>query len=394
MAIKLSTNNIFQYLLSWGLCQQQDLELVGVDILRATRIEIEDSSNFLVRIPGIFHLAVKQYHHHDSDCDINKVLNEWQLNKFLQSRPGLDYSTSLILEIILYDRSNSILVYKYPKNYFSLQEYYLNSKVFSTKIPEVIGITLASFHRETMDDQECCNFLNKSFKGKSNYVFPYPLYLRDRITPETFFISPSESIKFLKLYQSSEILKSTVTKLITNHNHYCLTNNTPVIDNILIPMDWENLLCQNEQFDNSSIKIINWDNCSWGDPASDLGTVIAGYFLLWLNSLFLHPAIELEKSLQLAVIPLEVIQTSILALVRAYISRSPKIVRDDPLFLERIVQFTGLALIYKVITTINLFEGFNNQGVFTLQLAKTMLCTPKKSFKYVFPNLKDSGATK
>jgi len=61
-----------------------------------------------------------------------------------------------------------------------------------------------------------------------------------------------------------------------------------------------------------------------------------------------------------------------------------------PFFLERIVQFTGLALIYKVITMINSFKGFNNQGVFILQLAKTMLCTPEKSFKYVFPNLSDS----
>jgi hypothetical protein len=65
-----------------------------------------------------------------------------------------------------------------------------------------------------------------------------------------------------------------------------------------------------------------------------------------------HPAIELEKSLQLATIPLEVIQPSIVALVRAYISSFPKILEDRPDFLNRVVQFAGLALIYQILAKI------------------------------------------
>lgn len=388
--IKLSSNNVSQYLLNCGICPKEKLGLLEIELLESMKTDLESSSNIFVSIPSDFHLVVKQEYYPHSNGVNNKVLNEWQLHKFLQCCPSLGYSASFVLEILLFDHTNSILVYKYPKDYLNLRDYYLIHKSFPTKIAELLGVALANLHMETSENQECFNFLNIKNKEEKKYKFPCPLYLKDKIAPETFFISPSESIKFLKLYQSCESLSSVVTKLVANHNHCCLTNNSFGVDNILIPMHWEELLSKSGQSDKSLIKAINWDNCSWGDPAFDLGTVIASYFILWLNSLFLHPAIELEKSLQLAAIPLETIQPSVLALIKGYISKFPEILKNYPFFLERIVQFTGLALIYKVITMINSFKGFNNQGIIILQLAKKMLCAPEESFKYVFPNLNDS----
>ena len=83
---------------------------------------------------------------------------------FLQSCPVLDYSASMVLEIVRFDRSNSILIYKCPKNFFSLREYYLNYKAFPTKLPELIGITLASFHSETMEKQNYVSIFLKNLR--------------------------------------------------------------------------------------------------------------------------------------------------------------------------------------------------------------------------------------
>jgi hypothetical protein len=112
--------------------------------------------------------------------------------------------------------------------------------------------------------------------------------------------------------------------------------------------------------------------------------VIAGYLLVWLNSITVHPAIELKQSLQLATIPLEVIHPSTVAMSKAYISTYPKVIKDRPDFLKRVIQFTGLALIYQILARIQEQKEFNNQGVCMLQVAKNLLCQPDKSFISVF----------
>ncbi|NEQ10438.1 MAG: hypothetical protein F6K37_32275 [Moorea sp. SIO4E2] len=387
MIIKLSSNNVKNYLINSGIYQQHNLESVNIDILEVIGSEIECSRIFFIRTLSDFNIVIKQEHYNYIDGIKNKVLNEWQLQKFLQFTPGLDYTASLCLEILQFDTNNSILIYKCPKYYFNLRDYYLKNKAFETKLAELLGISLASLHKETMVNKECHTFLNKSVGETLCYEFPYPFYLREKITPETFFISPSESMKFMKLYQRDESMNKVVKKLISDHNNYCLTNNSYCLDNILIPREWEDMLLHSKQFDNNLIKIINWDNCSWGDPAFDLGTVIADYFSLWINSIFLHPALALNKSFQLAVIPLEAIQPSVLALLRGYISKFPEIIQSYPCFLERVIQFTGLGLIYKIITIINSFKGLNNQGIFILNLSHKMLCDPENSLKSLLPNL-------
>ncbi|NEO66882.1 MAG: hypothetical protein F6J98_43585 [Moorea sp. SIO4G2] len=128
----------------------------------------------------------------------------------------------------------------------------------------------------------------------------------------------------------------------------------------------------------SIIKIINWENCSWGDPAFDLGRVISSYLLFWLNSIIVHPAIELDKSLELATIPLEVVQPSIIALTRAYISNFPALLEDYSDFIKRVVQFAGLGLIFHILEMIESFKGFNNKSICKLQIAKKLLCNPEK----------------
>lgn len=130
--------------------------------------------------------------------------------------------------------------------------------------------------------------------------------------------------------------------------------------------------------------MINWEKCSWGDPAFDLGTIISKYLLLWLTSLIVHPDIKLETSLQLAITPLDKIQPSIVGLTKAYLNTWPEILNDYPEFLKRVVEFAGLALIYHIVEIIRAFRGFNNQSMCILQVAKNLLCSPEKSFKSVF----------
>lgn len=384
MKTKLNSNNVSQYLLEIGLSEEQDIKLINI------KPKCSQGSNNLIfltiHLPSGQQLFVKQDHHHFDNKKINIINQEWRLHKFLQSLPNLAKTYSLLLELLHFDEINSILIYKGTDDYINLESYYKNHKVFPIAIAELVGITLANLHSETLNCQNCYNFLNKeAVDGKCYYQFPHPSHLLDRLEPKTITKEyPPEGNRFMGFYHNSESFQSTVTELVVTHNHYCLTHNGYELNNILIPRSGEGILSKIERSDDRIIRLINWDKCSWGDPAFDVGTAIAGYLLLWLESLIIHPAIKLEESLKLAIIPLEAVQPSVVTLTSSYISSFPKVLEEFPDFLSRVVQFTGLALLYKIIARIQSFEGFEHREICILQLAKRLLCQPEKSFSSIF----------
>lgn len=383
MKTKLSSNNVFQYLIEVDICQEQEIELIKINPKCS-----QGSNNLIfltIHLPSDHQLFVKQDHHHSNGEKANIINREWRLHNCLQSLPDLDQTYSLLLEILHFDDSNSILIYKETENYISLENYYKKNKIFPIAIAELVGTTLANLHRETLNSQNCCDFMNEVVDGKCYYQFPHPSYLLDRLEPETLIKEfPPEGNRFMAFYHRYESLRDAVTELVVTRNHYCLTHNNPELNNILIPWQWEGILSPIERSDERIIRLINWEKCSWGDPAFDVGTAISGYLLLWLGSLIIHPAIKLEKSLELATIPLEVIQPSVVTLTSSYISSFPKVLEEFPDFFSRVVQFTGLALLYKVVARIQSFEGFDNREICILQLAKSLLCQPEKSFRSIF----------
>jgi len=379
MTIKISSrNNVFQYLLNAGICPEQNLKNMIIDL------KYSNNFNWIISLSMEHKVVVKQERHDSHDKTANRIWNEWRLHNFLQSCPALGSTSSFLPEILYFDNINSILIYKYPIGYIDLESYYINKKIFSTAIAELVGNTLATLHRETLNSRDCYDLMREETEDKFRYQFPYPGYLLDRIEPEAFSQFPPEGLRFLVFYQRYESLRATVKELVVHHHHSCLTHNNLQFNNIFICTHWETLLSKTEHGDNILIRLIDWETCSWGDPAFDLGTAIAGYLQIWLNSLIVHPAIELGKSLQLATIPLEIIQPSIVALIRAYISSFPKILEDRPDFLKKVVQFAGLALIYQILTKIQYQQDFNNKDICKLQVAKNLLCRPEESFISVF----------
>ena len=132
------------------------------------------------------------------------------------------------------------------------------------------------------------------------------------------------------------------------------------------------------------MRLIDWERCSWGDPAFDLGTLIASYLRLWLSSLVVSKTIDIEESLRMAMTPLELLQPSIAALTQAYLKQFPEILVRSPDFLSRVVQFAGLTLIQQIHATIQYQKTFGNSGICMLQVAKSLLCRPAQSMSTVF----------
>ncbi|MDZ7965768.1 MAG: hypothetical protein RM368_12455 [Nostoc sp. DedSLP03] len=377
MAIKLNYKNLFDYLIDAGICQKDDLDYLKVDVNSKTFdwvIELTENQDKL------FVKQLPYYRSIDYDFGISK---EWKLYNFLQSHKDLDYISSLTPEVLHFDESNSILIYKCQNDYITLQSYYENQVTFPIPLAELLGTTLAKLHSQTMNSQACYTFLTKLEEFKLNYQLPYPdhlsEYLVSRIEPESLNKSQALSWRFISIFQQSEAVRQIVTELVFNHRHCCLTHNNIQFHKIFIPEHWEKLVSEIPNTDRSLIKIIDWEVYSWGDPACDLGKAILGYFLFWLNSAIAHPAIEIKKSLQLATIPLEVVRPSIIAMTKAYINTYPKVLEDYPEFLKRVIQFAGLGLIYQLLTEFQLQPeiALSHQQLYFF-IAAQLLCKPEK----------------
>ncbi|MEH1997365.1 MAG: aminoglycoside phosphotransferase family protein [Nostoc sp.] len=377
MTIHLNYQNLFIYLINAGICKKDDLDSLKFDFNHS-------KSFYWVIIPHKQDkLFVKQIPQYRSLYNDVRIYKEWHFYNFLQSHKDLDYVLSLIPEVLHFDDSNSILIYKCPNNYITLKSYYENQETFPNAIAELVGTTLAKLHSQTISSQECYTFLTELEEHKLNYQLPYPDYLSDyllsRTEPESLKKSQAVSWRFLGIFQQTEAVREVVTELVLNHRHFCLTHNNIHFDKILIPKHWEKLVTETQDSDKSLIKLIDWEACSWGDPACDLGKAILGYFLLWIDSMIVHPAIEVKKSIQLATIPLEVFRPSIVAMTKAYINTYPKVLEDYPEFLKRVIQFAGLGLIYQLLAEFQLQPeiALSHQELYFF-IAGQLLCKPEK----------------
>jgi len=375
--MNLKYKNLFHYLVDAAIYQEDDLEDLKIDLS-------SQASNWVIELPRNLEMVfVKQTPHHSGLYNDIRIWKEWHIYNYLQSDQSLDYVSSLTPELLHFDENNLILIYKCPTDYISLKNHYKNQQYFPNFLAQLVGTTLAKLHSETINSQQCHTFVSDLEECKLNYQLPYPDYLSDylvsRIEPDSLKKTQAVSWRFLGNFQQSEAVREVVTDLVLNHRHCCLTHNNIQFNNILIPRHWEKLVTETPDSDRSLIKLINWEAYSWGDPACDLGKAILGYFLLWIDSMIVHPAIEIKKSIQLATIPLEVVRPSLVAMTKAYINTYPKILEDYPEFIKRVIQFAGLGLIYQLLTEFQLQPemALSHQNLYFF-IASQLLCKPEK----------------
>ncbi len=379
MAFSLSSQNISQYLLDSGLCKREDSEFAKVEPQ-----EFAKNFNLLVSFPNHCKLLVKQERRSQNGKTAHEFFNEWQFHRLLQYFPDLSSIGSWVSEAIYFDEHNSILVYNYLSEYFDLASFYYQEQVFPTAIANTVGTVLAVLHCLTFNRQEYHDFIAQMPEGKLRYQFGNPAQRLKRIGPEIFGSVPAAGLKFFILYQRYQSLQSAIADLETHWAPCCLTHNDLKLNNILVHQEWQQLSSPGKSPDDGIVRLIDWERCAWGDPAFDLGNLFASYLGIWLSSLVVDPSIELEESLRLAVIPLEVLQPSIAVLTQAYLKTFPLILEYRCDFLKRVVQFAGLALIHQIEAMIHYQKSFNNTGICMLQVAKSLLCRPEQSMLTVF----------
>jgi Phosphotransferase enzyme family len=394
MTFILSNQNVFEYLIERGICTSEEQAQTNVERKYAKNF------NLLLTFPEGRKLLVKQEPHIREGQTAGEFLREWRIQELLQQFSELSQIRSWVSEVISFDAEKSIIVFNYLDDYRDLMNFYAKENTFPTEIPIAIGTILARIHRLTLDHQDYQEFCTPKQENQSSDADANPDDIDDignissqmansleRITPEIFGLVPADGLKFFALYQRYDSLGKAIAELGDSFTPCCVTHNDLKLNNILLSNNWEQNISLSENGSKKGIdivRLIDWERSSWGDPAFDLGSLIGSYLLIWLGSLITSKAMSIEESLRMTTTPLEQIQPSIAALAIAYFIEFPEILKLQPDFLRRVVQFTGWNLISAIQATLQYQKSFGNSGICMLQVAKSLLCRPEASIATIF----------
>jgi Phosphotransferase enzyme family len=380
MRISLDTNNVFEYLATLNYCQSSDRDTSKVAVISAKNF------NVLVTLEDGRNLLVKQEIHNSCGQTQGEFWSAWHMQELIHRVPDLRAKIGAFLpELIYFDPENSILIVRYLADYIDLYQYYTNEHKFPVEVARSIGQLLATIHSQTFqqpthqkfwDDAKAEQSTDRSQPVSSHTAID----LIDRlthITPQVFQVTPPGCLQFFRLYQRFPNLSVAIVDLGKSIIPSCLVHHDLKLNNILIDLDWE-------RPDSTMIRLIDWERANWGDPAFDLGCLLASYLEIWLDGLPIGNSLSINESLQLATTPLELLQPSLFTLVQAYLVGFPVIRLTRPDYLDRAIQFAGLALIQNVEGKIYAERTFDNRGIVILQVAKQLICTPQAAMNTLF----------
>ena len=387
-AIRLGSANVMPYLVERGICSASDVP-VSIDQL------IGKNMNLLVQLSRprgldatLHRYMVKQGPVGRSGVPKDGFEEEWRYSELLRSRAELAELQALVSQPIAYDRANEILVYRFFQGYKDLGDFYSDSQVFPPVVAAAMGASLASLHAATFQRTDYLLELDPDSDGFDAGRTHQPDYRHElgHLTPAIFQRVSVDGLKFYELYQSSPDLSDAIARLEGGSRRCCLIHGDLKLNNILLHDHWPSWapprlpsLPPSLQLADGHgvVRLIDWEQWSWGDPALDVGALVADYLRIWLRSLVLSRGIDLAVALKLAAVPLEMLQPSLGAFLQAYTAQFPRIVESDLDFLDRVFQFAGLGLIHMIQAKLHYFEPFGTAERSMLQVAKSLLCQPR-----------------
>ena len=371
----LSSENVVDFLKEHNLC--------AADFEPAEEIAARDGTNFnlVVKTQAEYDLLVKQNRLDSQGRGSSSLHAEWVVQSLVNTF-NLKMIQPLVSQVLWLDTTNSILVAVFYDRHLALDRYYATHDVFPAPIARVLGSNLARVHRATYQQEPQKEFFARYFPPAESNRLPGFIYRLNNLDPSIFARICEDGLEFYRLYQKFPSLNHAVLELFARVEPSCLIHNDLTLDNFIVDAQ---LGSNANEIEPEQVKIIDWERSKWGDPAIDLGMVVAEYVGgIWLGNLVVDRHLDLETMLAMATYPLESLVPSLQALLQAYLTQFPEIIRDRPDFIRRVIQFAGIGILDRLSYHVEHHYQFHNNSICKLQVAKNLLCDPAASISSIF----------
>lgn len=377
----LEESQLFRYLSLLGICCEEQ-----GDKLCAVQSKTGKNFNLLARLEDGRAFLVKQEARNAEGKARGDLAHEWQLHELFRYQPQLAPLRQIVSQAVAFDATNDVLVCQYLDHYTDLDDFYSREQGYTVRVAAMLGKTLANLHRETFERQDYRTVLHQSFPGKPPADRSKPTIANvaddlDWLTPEDLSQVSTGALKLHSLYRRYGELAEALHQLSESYTPCCLIHQDLYLNNVLLHRQWQ---APDVDIEEPRLRFIDWESWAWGDPALDVGTVVASYLNLWLQSVVVSRNLDINLALQLAKTPLEQLQPSLGSFLQAYGEEFPKVLTHFPDFVSRVMGFAGLALLESLRARLYYYEPLDNSGIGLFQVAKTLLCNPDQAVAAVF----------
>ncbi len=364
----LSEHNAFDYLTDLGICDRQHRP---IEILPLSGKNLNLHLKF-VNSPG---WLVKQEVIDQQGCN-ELFLGEWAVQELINSTDRLAPLRDFIPPIVHYDRSAAILVSPFLEGHQNLEHYYQGLDCpFDRGIAMAQGRHLGRLHQLTYQQGQIGrDHLQRSYPDAVRSTPGSSLSPLKPFIPEMFGWVRQDALTFFRWYQSQADLIQAMETLSKTWSACCVTHQDLQFGNWLLNRETR------------SLQLIDWEHMGWGDPLTDLATLLANPLQLWLSRLPPPSFGSWQQRCDAAPISFDQLQPSLIALVNSYFEAFPELLSEtfsnsssnssSEGILHRLIQWTGRRLIDEVETTIQYHHPIGAIEANLLHFAQQLILHP------------------
>ena len=353
----LSEQNAFSYLVSLGICDHQT---TPIDILPIPgknlnlHLKFADSPDWLVK---------QEVTDQQGCCEL--FMGEWAVQDLINSTSSLTPLRTFIPPILHYDRSAAILVSQFLEGHQNLElcDQALDCP-FDREIATMLGLHLGTLHQLTYQPGETTirDQLERLYPDAIRSNPPSDFLALKPFIPEQFGWLRQDALTFFRWYQSQPDLIQALETLSKTWSACCLTHQDLQFGNWLVSSETR------------SLQLIDWEHVGWGDPLTDLATLLTYPLLRWLSQLPPPNFGSWQQRCDAASLPFDTLQPSLVALVSSYFEAFPEALSKDALL--RVSQWMGRRLIHEVETHIQYHCPIGAVEANLLHFAQQLILNP------------------
>jgi aminoglycoside phosphotransferase (APT) family kinase protein len=362
----LTLPEIAQYLLDCNLLDRTSIVAGDFQVTEHVRRN-RNVAVFTAKGPGYL---IKQGTTPDT---IMTVAHEGAIYKLMQ--PGASNGESLLGRYMphyfKYDTDNGLLILQLLRDAEDLSRRHARTGRFSMQLGSATGKALARLH--SLNNFNCVTETNQT-----GVLLPSRLPAALTIHRPHLSIALDASrakLQLIKIIQKSDDLCNFLEEVRADWRKETLIHGD---------VKWANWLVLATRSSAPTVKLIDWELASLGDPSWDIGSALGSYLGFWLASVPVTQDGTITHSLELARCPLEKMVPALQSLWSAYVRlmRFNKSSATD--LLLRSVRFAAVRLVQDALERVQQSETVTLDVVYLLQLATNILKRPHEASALLF----------
>ncbi len=336
----MSPRQLILHLLSRGLLSSQDVIAGRVKVVERSR----RNRNFQVavgRAKGYFVKQARLRTTLDVEAEIYRCVRERPLARHLP----------LLRD---YDRRRGVLALQLVTRGDDLGDLLIRRGRISRRVAAELGRAVAAIHQSTA-------------RLLLPPTIPWVLSLP---RPPTEFVSDlsAGNIELLRIVQQSTPLCRELTRLSRAWRGRSLVHNDLRLDNFVLSRQ--------------KVRIVDWELAGWGEPAWDVGCLLAEFLTHWIRSIEFVPGRTPGQMVGGARLPLMRLQPAIGSFWLAY--RSARLLANPGEFFIRAVRFAGARMIQRASEHMDGSQCLTPRAVALLQLSENVITHPADAATTLF----------